>query len=154
MIFQAMTQEHFDIYLAESIPSYASAKSLDEGYSLEDALELAKLTFTELLPDGLDTKDHYLYLLEVDGEIVGNLWLCNRVSPSGERFLFIYDIEIKEDFRGMGYSKSALYLTQEKARELGVNSIGLHVFGSNKIARNLYKGFGFVETNIVMKKDV
>ncbi len=154
MILRIMTQEQFDIFLAESIPSYARAKSSDEGYSYKDALELAKQTFSDLLPDGLDTKDHYLYLLEVDGVIVGNLWLCKRVSPSGEKFLFIYDIEIKQEFRGKGYSKSALHLTQEKACDLGVSSIGLHVFGSNEIARNLYKGFGFVETNIVMKKEI
>jgi len=38
------------------------------------------------------------------------------------------------------------------AKSIGLKSIGLHVFGHNKLARDLYKKLGYVETNINMKK--
>ena len=38
------------------------------------------------------------------------------------------------------------------ARTLGYDEIGLHVFGDNEIARNLYRSAGYVETNVSMVK--
>ncbi len=38
----------------------------------------------------------------------------------------------------------------QRARELGAASVGLHVFGHNKIAWELYSSLGFIETNVMM----
>jgi ribosomal protein S18 acetylase RimI-like enzyme len=42
----------------------------------------------------------------------------------------------------------------EKARELGADTVGLHVFGHNAPAYALYRSLGFVETNISMSLEL
>ncbi|HET7142394.1 MAG TPA: GNAT family N-acetyltransferase, partial [Anaerolineales bacterium] len=59
---------------------------------------------------------------------------------------------IEERFRGKGYGKSLMLLLEEKAREMGLKSLELHVFGSNHIARNLYEAIGYEITNVLMRK--
>jgi ribosomal protein S18 acetylase RimI-like enzyme len=41
---------------------------------------------------------------------------------------------------------------EERARELGATSLGLHVFGHNEARRQLYEQLGFMATNILMTK--
>jgi ribosomal protein S18 acetylase RimI-like enzyme len=38
----------------------------------------------------------------------------------------------------------------EKARAMGAETVGLHVFGHNEPARALYRSLGFAETNVSM----
>ncbi len=148
-----MNEEQYDIYLAYSIPNYAKAKSDAEGYSYEDALKLAKETYAELLPSGLSTEDHYLYVISRSSEQVGHVWLSKELAANEKEFYaWIYDIEIYEDFRGKGLSKEVMKLIEERAKVFGSSSIRLHVFGHNEIARSLYKKSGYIETNVVMKK--
>ncbi|MBT4793505.1 MAG: GNAT family N-acetyltransferase [Halobacteriovoraceae bacterium] len=45
-------------------------------------------------------------------------------------------------------------LLEEKVKELKLTSIGLHVFGHNTIAINLYQKMGFDFTNHIMKKEL
>jgi ribosomal protein S18 acetylase RimI-like enzyme len=59
---------------------------------------------------------------------------------------------VDEKYRGRGYGKQAMLLIEEKARELGLKSIGLHVFGVNQAARNLYEAVGYEITSLNMKK--
>jgi ribosomal protein S18 acetylase RimI-like enzyme len=59
---------------------------------------------------------------------------------------------VEENQRGKGYGKQAMLMIEEKARELGLNSIGLHVFGSNKVARSLYEAVGYEVTSVNMSK--
>ena len=65
---------------------------------------------------------------------------------------FILELYVEEDQRGRGYGKQAMLLIEEKARELGLKSIGLHVFGSNQIARNLYEAVGYEIKSVNMSK--
>jgi ribosomal protein S18 acetylase RimI-like enzyme len=65
---------------------------------------------------------------------------------------FILELYVEESQRGKGYGKQIMLLIEEKARELGLKAIGLHVFGSNKIAQNLYKAVGYEVTSVNMSK--
>ena len=83
--------------------------------------------------------------------MVGLIWLranTDRPTPSG----FIFGLRIDEKFRGRGYGKQAMLLIEEKAREPGLKSIGLHVFGVNTVAQNLYEGSGYEITSLNMQK--
>jgi ribosomal protein S18 acetylase RimI-like enzyme len=40
------------------------------------------------------------------------------------------------------------------AKQLGLTRLGLHVFGHNEIARNLYETLEYRETNIRMEKSL
>jgi ribosomal protein S18 acetylase RimI-like enzyme len=148
-----MTQPEFDAFLERLIPDYA-ADNVRAGYwGEEEALEKSRKQTMSLLPDGLKTKDHYLYTLYEGDNAVGMIWLraeLDRPIKSG----FIFDVEIKEEFRGKGYGKQAMLLIEEKARELGVKRMGLHVFGYNDVAKNLYERIGYKVSSTNMLKDL
>jgi len=146
-----MTQPEYDVYLKHLIPDYA-ADNVRAGYWDEsEALEKSRQQIESLLPQGLQTKDHYIYTL-VDGEqAVGMIWLraqLDRAVKSG----FIFDVMVDEKFRGKGYGKELMLLIEEKARELGLQSIGLHVFAYNKVAKNLYESMGYEVSSLNMVK--
>ena len=65
---------------------------------------------------------------------------------------FIYDFVVEESFRGRGFGKQALTAMEEKLKAMKVESVGLHVFGDNVGAQELYKKMGFRITGIQMKK--
>ncbi|HEY7936210.1 MAG TPA: GNAT family N-acetyltransferase [Candidatus Limnocylindrales bacterium] len=118
----------------------------------EGAEARAAAVLAVLLPDGQATTDHqFKSILNEDGLVVGALWFApDRVD--GRRAIFIWDIVIAEDFRGRGYGRAALAALEPIARSLGYDEIGLHVFGDNEIARDLYRSAGYVETNVSMVK--
>jgi ribosomal protein S18 acetylase RimI-like enzyme len=81
------------------------------------------------------------------------IWLraeLDRPIKSG----FIFDVEVKEEFRGRGYGKQAMLLIEEEARKLGIKRMGLHVFGYNQVARNLYESIGYTVSSLNMLKDL
>ena len=146
-----MTQPEFDVFLEHLIPDYA-AENVRAGYWDEsEALEKSRKETESLLPQGLQSENHYLFTLYDGDQAVGRVWLkanVDRPVKSG----FIFDVEIKEEFRGKGYGKQIMLLIEEKARELGLMSIGLHVFGYNTVAKNLYEGIGYEVTSLNMIK--
>jgi ribosomal protein S18 acetylase RimI-like enzyme len=148
-----MTQPEFDAFLAQAIPEYAEA-NVSAGYWDEaEALEKSRKEHETLLPQGIETKDHYLYTIYDSEQAVGLIWMranMDRPAKSG----FIFDIRIDEKFRGKGYGKQAMLLIEEKARELGLKSIGLHVFAYNKVAKNLYESIGYEVSSLNMIKQL
>ncbi|MFE6218265.1 GNAT family N-acetyltransferase, partial [Bacillus velezensis] len=73
---QPMTGQEFQSYLAHSAKHYAEEKVKAGTWLPDEAPELAELAFNDLLPDGLETADHYLWTLTLDGkENAGWLWL-------------------------------------------------------------------------------
>lgn len=146
-----MTQPEFDTFLEHLIPDYA-ADNVRAGYWDEsEALEKSRKETESLLPQGLQSKDHYLFTMYDGDQAVGRVWLkanFDRPVKSG----FVFDVEVKEEFRGKGYGKQIMLLIEEKARELGLKSIGLHVFGYNTVAKKLYETVGYEVTSLNMVK--
>ena len=146
-----MTQPEYEAFLEHLIPDYA-ADNVRAGYWDEsEALEKSRKETESLLSQGLQSKDHHLFTLYDGDQAVGIIWLkanVDRPVKSG----FIFDVEIKEEFRGKGYGKQIMLLIEEKARELELKSIGLHVFAYNKVAKNLYEGIGYEVSSLNMIK--
>jgi ribosomal protein S18 acetylase RimI-like enzyme len=61
------------------------------------------------------------------------------VPPTG----FIYDLLIHAPFRRRGYGRQAMLALEDKAQELGLASLTLHVFEGNTPARDLYAALGY-----------
>lgn len=146
-----MTQAEYDAFLEQAVPEYA-ADNVRAGYWDEaEALEKSRKEFETLLPKGLQSENHYIFTL-YDGDVaVGLIWMranIDRPMKSG----FIFDLRIDEKFRGQGYGKQAMLLIEEKARELALKSIGLHVFAVNNVARNLYESVGYEVSSLNMTK--
>jgi ribosomal protein S18 acetylase RimI-like enzyme len=145
-----MTQAEFDAFLERTIPEYAADHVRAGNWTEEESLERSRKEFEDLLPRGLKTEDNFLYSLVDGNEAVGLIWMKVKTHPSKSGF--IYDVFVEERFRGKGYGKSLMLLLEEKAREMELGSLELHVFGSNHVARKLYETIGFETTNVLMKK--
>ena len=65
---------------------------------------------------------------------------------------FIYDFLIYEQYRKRGYGGQTLRAVDERAKELGIETIGLHVFGHNQAAIALYQKAGYEITDLQMEK--
>lgn len=145
-----MTQTEYDAFLARSVPEYA-AEHVRAGDWLEsESLEKSRKEFDMLLPQGLKSEDNFLYTLHDGDDAVGMIWMKVKNQPlkSG----FIYDVFIEERFRGKGHGKTLMLLLEEKARELELKSLDLHVFGSNHVARKLYETIGYEIKHVMMSK--
>lgn len=150
-----MTEAELADYLQRLIPDYAAEHVRAGNWTAEEAETRAAAQIREFLPDGVATPDHYLYTLHagsVNGS-VGLIWFAvmrHGPKPRG----FIYDIVIHPELRRQGYGAQAMRAIEETARELGIDSISLHVFGHNSAARALYDQLGYRVTDLWMKKDL
>jgi len=146
-----MTIKEFEAYLEKAIPEYAADKAGAGDWSEEEALERSRKSYLELLPQGVKTENNYLFRIQLEesGEKIGMIWMKHETPrPHG----FIYDIALDEDQRGKGYGKQTMLALEEVARELGLMTIGLHVFANNTAAMRLYKGLGYEVTSQNMTK--
>ncbi len=148
-----MRADEFPDFIETSKRSYAEGIATQGDRPIEFARRKSEEDHAAILPNGLDTPGHEIFVVEADGERIGLLWLAERES-GGRRVCWIYDVEIGEEHRGRGYGRAAMLLTEEAARRRGLNRIELNVFGGNTIARNLYRSLGYVETSAQMAKDL
>ena len=147
-----MTQEQYEAWMPGEIADYAQEHVRTGRCSEAEALEKSREEHDRLLPQGPATPDHYLWSIvrTSDREPVGMLWM-GAVKTPGPR-AFVYNIEVYPQFRRRGYAEQAMKRLEEEARRMGLESIGLHVFGHNTAARPLYEKLGYVATNINMSK--
>jgi ribosomal protein S18 acetylase RimI-like enzyme len=150
-----MTPDEFNAFLERDIAQYAAEKLKAGNWSSAEALQRSRDEHYQLLPQGLATPGHHLFTIRDDdiGQGVGTLWLAEQrgwAKPTG----FIYDLYIDERFRRRGYASRAMLALEEKAVELGLDTLALHVFGHNHAARVLYEHLGYEIMNINMAKSL
>lgn len=150
-----MTDQEFETYIERLIPGYAQEHVRAGSFPEADAENIARQEVMSLVPEGVHTTDHYLYVIEDEpgGNAVGVLWFA-RQTRGATTIAFVYDIEIDEQFRRRGYASQAFGLLEDRVRELGLSTISLHVFGSNTAARDMYRKLGYEEKHVVMAKDI
>lgn len=150
---EPMSAQEWERWRGTAVRAYAADKVRVGTWSAEDAEARSERAFAELLPEGRDTGGHELRSIVTEaGETVGVLWFAGRTDEMGRRVAFIYDIEVHDASRGHGFGRAALQALEPLARSLGYTAIGLHVFGDNEIARNLYRTSGYLETDVMMRK--
>ncbi len=148
-----MNETEYQAFLDISVSEYADDKVKAGNWQPEEALEKSAQEFRRFLPDGVATKDNYLYRIEDEtlATTVGTIWLA-RIMQGTHPIAFIYDFRIDEPFRRKGYGEQAMRAAEEQAKALGFDTIALHVFGHNHAARALYEKMGYEITNINMAK--
>jgi ribosomal protein S18 acetylase RimI-like enzyme len=149
-----MTQPEYDAWLDSAIKDYAQDKVQAGAWEAGEALERSRGEFHKLLPAGLESPDNHLYSIWSDDAPldtpVGVLWIA---IPTWKRTMaFIYDIIVFEPYRRHGYGRQAMLALEDKVHALGLDSIGLHVFGHNPGALALYQQVGYEITDINMVK--
>ncbi len=155
LFLSPMPESAFVEYQSDAIRSYAQEHVQGGKWSAEEAQAESAKVHHDLLPQGVQTKDHYIWTIcEQDlGAVVGMLWFAN-IKKGGKRVAYVYDFKIKPECRRKGYGEEAFTLMEEKVRSLGLTSIALHVFGHNHAAYALYQKLGYIATNINMSKSL
>ncbi|MFC3747504.1 MULTISPECIES: N-acetyltransferase [Paenibacillus] len=150
-----MDESTFQFFLSQSTREYAAEKVKSGAWDPDNALKLSQEAITRFLPSGLHTEGAYLYSVvhEDVEESIGYIWF-NVTEGRGGREAFIYDIYIFEPYQGKGYGKLTMQALDEEASKMGVTKIGLHVFGQNTRAFELYKKMGYIITDISMSKEL
>ena len=145
-----ITEEEFVVWRLESENQYRD-EIFRNGATLEEAKKKASDDFEKYLPLGRQTSDQFIFSVTAGGILVGTLWFGIR-GAEDNRKAFIYDIALLENARGKGFGKQAMLLLEDEVKKIGLRHIGLHVFGHNTIARNLYTSLGYDITNLNMEK--
>ena len=143
-----MEEEEFVAWLPLLRDDYAQDLVRDYGMSAEQARAQAVADI-----DGHRSAEHSVFVIEVERERVGHLWLVER-HDAYEPTLVVYDIDIDESYRGRGHGRAAMVFAEEEARRRGLTRIALHVGARNDAARNLYRSLGFEENEVVMSKHI
>jgi GNAT superfamily N-acetyltransferase len=146
-----MRDEEFAAWVPQMRESYAADMIEFAGMSPDRATAKAVEDVDRLLPGGRPSTGQAVFVIEADGEGVGDLWLAER-DDSLERSLFVYDVHVEEAHRGRGYGKAAMLFTEEEARRRGFDRVALNVFGGNEVARGLYRSLGYDENAVAMSK--
>lgn len=150
-----MSEREFDSYVEAAVPAYAAQHEKAGNWSSEEALERARKSYRELLPQGVATKNHSLNFIEdvESGERVGYLWF--GVETRGKRTAaFVYDLLVYERYRRRGYARAAMEAMERELRTGGTARVSLHVFGSNSGAITLYRSLGFEVSDLIMSKEL
>jgi ribosomal protein S18 acetylase RimI-like enzyme len=149
-----MTAEEYEEYLEEMAPDYAREHVEAGNWPEEGAVEKALKEIREIdLPQGVETENNFLFTL-VDpeiGEKVGMLWY-GILQKGKKREAFVYDVIVDDAYRRRGYASQAFQQMEEMVKAVGVNVIGLHVFGYNTGAKAMYEKLGFEVTDYMMRK--
>ncbi|WP_432454199.1 MULTISPECIES: GNAT family N-acetyltransferase [unclassified Agarivorans] len=148
-----MNDESFSKYQNIMIPAYANENVQSGRWDKSGALERSKNECFNLLPEGLKSKNNYLFdvIENTSGDHAGYIWVKVEDQASSKS-AFIYDVGIYENYRRKGYAKSALHLIEKVVAEQGVTSIGLHVFNQNTGAQYLYNSIGYQMVSHNMRK--
>jgi ribosomal protein S18 acetylase RimI-like enzyme len=154
LVLRPMQDDEFDAWFEDAIENSALETSTIFAVDLDQARQIARKRLGHLLADKLHTKDHYLYVAErVDGTTstqIGHLWFSINQE---ERFGWLDDIELLEEFRGQGLGGQLLDLVKEELSKRGIRSLSLHVAANNERALKLYQKNGFKFTGHYMKQD-
>jgi ribosomal protein S18 acetylase RimI-like enzyme len=148
-----MRPEVYGPYVQASVAGYAEDNVVAGRWPSEGALERARADFESSLPNGLATPDNYLYEIRAGetGPVVGAIWFAVE-ERHGIRSAFVYDVEIKAEWRRQGHARRAFEALETLVAALGLSTIGLHVFAHNPGAQALYASLGYGVTGINMAK--
>jgi ribosomal protein S18 acetylase RimI-like enzyme len=148
-----MTGEEFASWLPKVPARYASHMETHAGLAPEAAKAKAAQDTENLFPNGQPSAEQLVFVVEAEGERVGELWLSERENDS-RRVLWIFNIEVSEEHRGRGFGRAAMKLAEEEAQRRGLSHVALNVFGGNEPARRLYRSLGYSENAVWMSKAV
>ncbi|HEV8451446.1 MAG TPA: GNAT family N-acetyltransferase [Gaiellales bacterium] len=151
VILRPMRADEYPAWAEQGARGYVDQMVEFGGMEREHAAAKAVRDFATVLPDGLETKGHWLFVIEAEVRAVGCLWFAER-DLDGRPSAFLYDIQIDEQLRGHGYGRAAMLEFEREAARRGLHHLSLNVFGGNAPARGLYSSLGWAEMAITMTK--
>ncbi|NUP48032.1 MAG: GNAT family N-acetyltransferase [Catenulispora sp.] len=150
-----LAASEFPAWKALSASGYADSQVRSGHWTAEVAAELAAQEFQALLPEGLETPGHHVWVAR-DAETVarvGTLWIMMR-PRGGRQEAYINDVRVDADRQGGGYGRAIMEAGAEAAKKLGADVVALNVHGFNDRAYNLYKSLGYQVANRHMRLEL
>jgi len=148
-----MLDDEFEAWLPRLRTSYAAGMVEHGGVAPDAAEAKAVAELAGLFPGDRPSPEQSVYVVESNGERVGELWVGERPEGGLARgSLWVYDVRIDEAYRGCGFGRAAMRHAEDEARRRGLVGIALNVFGGNAAARGLYRSLGYAETAVFMAK--
>jgi ribosomal protein S18 acetylase RimI-like enzyme len=140
-------------YVEAAVAGYAEDNVASGRWPAEGALARSRADFDASLPQGLESPDNHLFEIRAAGTglTVGSIWFAVR-EEHGLRTAFVYDVEVRPEYRRQGYATAAFQALEPLVRDLGLTSIGLHVFGHSAGAQALYGKLGYEVIGVNMQK--
>jgi ribosomal protein S18 acetylase RimI-like enzyme len=148
-----MRSDEYPAWAEQGARGYVDQMVEFGGMEREPAPAKAVRDFATVLPEGLQTRGHWLFVVEADGRAVGCLWFAER-DMDGRPSAYLYDIQIDEDARGHGHGRAAMLEFEREAALRGLHHLSLNVFGGNAPARGLYSSLGWAEMAVTMTKQL
>ena len=150
-----MNEDQYEVFMELSAPDQMEGHVREGRWQAEEAEANMARLIEQFLPDGLATPNHFFFAIEEDGSgaNAGGLWYMLAEEDGGRQF-FVVDIQIYEEYRRRGYGEQAFKAMEDKAREMGVTTIALHLFADNHPARAMYRKLGYAGTETSMAKDI
>ena len=103
----------------------------------------------------LDHQDHYAYVAEAGGDIVGMMSMSVGVSLYEHRpYAVIDELIISSEFRGRGLGKRLLDEAFARAVERGCCEVCLDTKATNEGALRFYRAYGFDREGIMLEKEL
>jgi ribosomal protein S18 acetylase RimI-like enzyme len=149
-----MSAEEFAEWYPKIRDRYAVDMVENAGASPEAARKKGEADMERLFPGTKPAGGQFVFVVEADGQVAGDLWIAERGDELTGRSLWIYDVHVEDAFRRQGIGRKAMLLAEEEARRRGISRISLNVFGGNETARSLYRSLGYEETAVLMRKDL
>ncbi|MFF8916615.1 GNAT family N-acetyltransferase [Streptomyces sp. NPDC015032] len=140
-----MTEDEFAHWERDAVTAYAQTW-IERGVPAEQALRKAERSHAQNLPDGLASEGAHLHVLVHEGEVVGHVWVARFEMHPGMVVGYVFDVEVREEFRGRGYGRALMLQAERIALQAGDDRIGLHVLASNTPALRLYESLGYRTT--------
>jgi len=141
VMVRPMTADEITAYLSNTVETFADeTMAADPSLTREAALANSHEVHEQVLPQGVDTPGHD-FLVALDAAAArrtGITWLFHEELAS-----FVYDVEVDEAERGHGYGRALMDAAAEHMRGLGMEVLGLNVFGHNHVAHALYDALGY-----------
>jgi GNAT superfamily N-acetyltransferase len=140
-----MTMEEFERRREVMVLGYAQSIADNRALSMREARAEAERETAKSLPDGPHSAGQLLRTAWVDGEEVGRIWL-SMPGHAVPEMAWIDDVVVDEKHRSHGYGRAIIEAAESELVRLGVQRLGLNVFGDNDVARRLYERMGFEVT--------
>ena len=144
VMIRGRTEKEYEAFCRMSIAHHVAERMEECAMPQDDATIQAKIEFAGMLPDGLNTKNHYLMTIVEEGnkEVVGFIWTIHEYTD-GLKQSFVCDFVILDSKRRNGYAAATLSLTEKMALEAGCLESVLYVAENNYPAKAIYRKCGY-----------
>lgn len=115
--------------------------------------------YLEMMLGRCAESDGKVIVAEVGATVVGFVSVWGRLpqqTPDDDPrpHAWVSDLVVLDSHRGLGIGRRLLEAAEAFARDLGVAYVGISVLAANRVARELYVAMGFVEHQVVLRKEV